>query len=87
MEENTITFLQKLKERKGLIILSLFLILTIFSFILLLSGAQDCELINIHEGVKKDCDCKGLILTVKSTTSSGERKTVCLGIISNKTKY
>jgi len=75
------------KEHKYAIIGGIFLFFIILFFILLISGTQDCEIVSLKDGVLQNCDCAGLNITVKSISNSGERKTVCMGIIKNKIKY
>lgn len=67
----------------GVLTLTLFIIF----LILIIAGRLDCELVSIKEGVYKTCDCKGFEVTVKSTESSGQQKTVCLGFITNKRTF
>lgn len=75
------------KEHKYAIVGGVVLFFIILFFVLLISGTQDCEIVSLKEGVLQNCDCSGLDITVKSISNSGERKTVCMGIIRNKVKY
>jgi len=72
---------ENIKEHKWAIFGSVVLFFIIVFFLMLLSGRQDCEITSLQEGVIQTCDCKGMVVTVKSTINSGERKTVCLGRI------
>jgi len=76
-----------IKDHKFAIIGAVVLVLIITFFILLITGTQDCEIVSLKEGVLQTYDCKGLTITVKSISNSGERKTVCLGRIKNKVKH
>jgi len=73
---------ETIKEHRYSILGGIVLSFVIVFFLMLLSGKQDCEITSLQEGVIQTCDCRGLLITVKSTTNSREKKTVCLGRIS-----
>lgn len=76
-----------IKEHKFAIGAGFLLFLVILFFILLISGRQDCEIVSLKEGVIQNCRCRGLTITVKSISNSGERKTICLGRVAERFKY
>ncbi len=78
---------EAIKEHKFAIIGGVVLFLVVISFILLISGRQDCEIVSLKEGVVQTCHCKGMVVTVKSISNSGERKTVCIGVPADKVRY
>ncbi len=69
------------KDHKYSILGGIVLFFVVVFFLMLLSGTQDCEITSLQEGVVQTCDCRGMVVTVKSTTNSREKKTVCLGRI------
>jgi len=75
------------KEHKWGILGGIIFLLVVFSFIMLYSGNQDCEITSLRDGVLQTCDCRGLTITVKSITNSGEKKTVCLGRVAKTTVF
>ena len=79
--------LKAVKDHKFAILGGMVLFFVITFFILLFSGRQDCEIVSLREGVIQTCSCKGLTITVKSISNSGERKTVCLGRVVERFKY
>jgi len=79
--------LKVIKEHKFAIGGGFLLFLVILFFILLISGRQDCEIVSLRDGVIQTCRCKGLTITVKSISNSGERKTVCLGRVAERFKH
>ncbi len=70
---------EAIKEHRYSILGSIMLFFVVVFFLMLLSGRQDCEITSLREGVIQTCDCRGMVITVKSTVNSGEKKTVCLG--------
>ena len=72
---------ETIKGHKLSILGGIVLFFVIVFFLMLVSGRQDCEITSLQDGVVQTCDCRGLIITVKSTVNSGEKKTVCLGRI------
>jgi hypothetical protein len=74
---------EDIKEHKWSILGGVVLFLVIVFFIMLISGSQDCEITSLQEGVIQTCDCRGMVVTVRSTTNSREKRTVCLGRIAN----
>jgi hypothetical protein len=74
-------------EHKWSIVGGIILVLVVTFFILLISGQQDCEITSLQKGVIQTCDCRGLTITVKSTTNSREKKTVCLGRVANVSRF
>jgi len=79
--------LKAIKEHKFAIVGGVVLFLIVTFFVLLISGTQDCEIVSLKEGVVQTCRCRGMVITVKSISNSGERKTVCLGVVADKVKY
>lgn len=79
--------LKKIRSNKVLLFLSILLVLTVITFVLLISGQLNCEEVHIKEGVKQTCTCRGIEVDVKSTILTAERVTVCLGITSNTQTY
>ena len=79
--------LNLIKNHKVLV-LSIFLMLALLVVLVLaIVGALDCESTHIREGVKTTCNCQGLEIAVKSSTNSGERKTICIGRITSKKTF
>lgn len=76
-----------IKEHKMIFAGVIIGIIGLIIIILAILGQLDCEDTQIREGVRKTCDCQGLEITVKSSTNSGEQKTICLGKISNPKTY
>lgn len=79
--------LKVIKQYKWYILGGAFLLSVLVTGILALTGTLDCERTSIRGGVYQTCDCVGFEVEVKNTTSSGERKTICLGKINNKQSY
>ena len=71
--------LKPIREHKMVVLGGFVLFLIVIFFILLISGRQDCEITSLKDGVIQTCRCRGMEITVRSTTSSREKKTVCLG--------
>jgi hypothetical protein len=67
----------------GIFVLLILLVIIILAIV----GILDCEYTHIREGVKRTCDCQGLEIAVKSSTNSGERKTICVGRITSKKTF
>lgn len=76
-----------IKENKLLILGLITLVFVLIFVVRLILGYQNCNITKLKGGVLQKCDCTGLEVTVKITSSSGEQKTVCLGRISNKITY
>ncbi|MFC1722168.1 hypothetical protein ACFL0C_00800 [Patescibacteria group bacterium] len=76
-----------LKDNKWLIVAGIGIFLFVIVGILMLSGQLDCERTSIRGGVFQNCECQGFEVAVKSTTNSGEKKTICLGIIKDRIHY
>lgn len=79
--------LEKLKEHWVVATFAGILGVLVILFLLVVSGAQDCDITQIRGGVKQTCRCIGMEITVKSTTNTGEQKTICLGVASGKKTY
>ena len=79
-----IRFLRENKWSVAGLIVFIFVLIFVINLIL---GNQNCNITTIKNGVIQKCDCTGLEITVKSTESSGEQKTICLGRVSNKVEY
>lgn len=88
MKDNKLKNLLKyIRRHKLLTFLYVFGTVSFVYFVLVILGYRDCSDVHIKEGVKQTCDCKGLEVEVRSTTINAEQQTVCIGIISNRTKY
>ena len=79
--------LKLIKKYKWYILSGVFLLFVLVMGILALLGSLDCERTSIRGGVHQNCDCQGFEIAVKSTANSGERKTICIGRITNKNVY